>query len=181
MITILPAPGSPFDKPPNKTAWNRMRSAVRDAILHHLRDYTRERVRDRSQGAGGSSLLGYSTNPLFISYPSLRKRITKPRGVKKVRGGYFFQGGYKEYKEKAGLVHERFNFFNTGDAWRDWKILRYGTATTASHIGFTKPENAIAANAAISKRPLLFRVDKSELSVIDAKVLGLINDLIIPP
>lgn len=158
----------------------KVKKSIRKAILDYLRDHTRERVRDRSEGAGGASLEGYSTRPLFIRYPAKMKRITKPQGGRRVRGGSFFTGGYREYKEKAGLVYTRFNFLNTGDAWRDWGILTYGSDSTPGQIGFKKPENAIAANAAISKRPLLFRVDKQELSVIDANVLGLINALILP-
>lgn len=173
--------GSFLDRAPSHGAVQSTKTAVRAAIMNYIRDLNRMRVMLGSAGAGGTSLEGYSTRPLRISYPSKRKRIIKPVGGIVVRGGMFFPGGYKQYKEATGQVSDRFTFFNTGDAWKDWKVLTYGSnAGSPGKIGFTRVENAIAANSAILRRPLLFQLDKDELSMVNDRVLSLVNKLFIP-
>lgn len=178
MITIAQTQAPPQ---PTPARVRRLQDAIRRIVIEHIKNHTRDRIRNQSAGAGGTPLQGYSVRPLFIRWPRKgMKAITKPVGGLKTRRGYFFQGGYKDYREKAGLIHNRFVFENTGDAWKDWKILSTGSGTTPATIGFSKPANAVAANAAIERRPLLFRIDKNELSMVDADVTSLINDLFFP-
>lgn len=146
---------------------------VRNLILHHIRDYTRTRVRTLGLGAGRSALKGYSEQPLVVDYPGNPKAITRPTGGTKTHGGMFFPGGYKEYREKAGLAADRFILDNRGDLWNDWRVLLYGDI---SHIGFSNADNAMAAVAATENdRPLLFSIDNVELSMVNAQVIGIIN------
>lgn len=166
---------------PSISKIQRLMVRVRDEVVHFLRDYTRERVRDRSLGAGNTGLEGYSDNPVTIDYPGPLKRKRKPVGGAPTADGMYFQGGYKQYRRKAGLNAERFQFFNTGDAWRDWKILRYGSgARSESQIGFSDNANAIAAAEAEIKRPLLFSVDMSEASMVNEQIVDLINSTFLP-
>lgn len=169
-----------LDRAPAPGKIKHLKATVRKALLEYIRDLNRERVLKTSTGAGGTSLQGYSTRPIRIGYPARGKRILRPKGGIRVKGGMYFPGGYRQYKQATGQVSERFTFFNTGDAWRDWRVLTYGSDSTSGKIGFSKPENAIAANAAISKRPLLFRLDKEELSMVNDRVLGVLNTLFIP-
>lgn len=158
----------------------RLRRRVQKDLVEWIRDYVRRRIEDFSLGAGGTPLEGYSTSPLRVPYVGVPKRHKRPVGGVKTRGGMFFKGGYKEYKEKAGLVSNRFDFKNTRDAWRDWRVLVYGDLAGTSEIGFSDVNNAIAANAAQDKRPLLFSLDASELSVINAEVITMINERFFP-
>lgn len=180
-------PGSPssvtktfLDRAPAPGKVKHLRATVRKAIMEYIRDLNYRRVLMTSTGAGGTSLEGYSTNPIRIDYPGRLKRILRPKGGVRVKGGMYFPGGYRQYKQATGQISERFTFFNTGDAWRDWRVLTYGSDSTPGKIGFLKPENAIAANAAISKRPLLFRLDNDELSMVNDRVLSVLNKLFIP-
>lgn len=190
MITITRKverlPGSPtsrlgsfLDKAPSHGAVQSTKTAARAAIMNYIRDLNRMRVMLGSAGAGGTPLEGYSTNPLWVGY-TRGKKIVKPVGGIAVRGGMFFPGGYRQYKELSGQVADRFTFFNTGDAWKDWKVLTYGSNGSPGQIGFTRAENAIAANAAILRRPLLFQLDNEELSMVNDRVLSLVNKLFIP-
>lgn len=158
----------------------RLRSTLQREILNWIHDYVRRRIEDLSLGAGRTPLEGYSTNPVKIPYKGIPKRHVKPVGGIKVPGGQVFLGGYREYKAKAGLVSERFNFKNTRDAWRDWKVLVYGDLSSPGQIGFSDPDNAMAANVAHERRPLLFSLDVTELSVLDTEVITMINDKFFP-
>lgn len=160
---------------PNPDNLRRLLDRVRDIILHYIRDYVRMRVRDYSMGEGHSSLKGYSENPVTIDYPGV-KRKKKPVGGTPVYGGMFFYGGYKQYRKRAGLIADRFQFFNTGDAWRDWKVLRYGSAATPSEIGWSDDNNGMAAAAAEEERPLLFTINATELATVDSEVMTNINN-----
>lgn len=158
----------------------RLRTTLQKEVLNWIHDYVRRRIDDLSLGEGRSPLEGYSTNPLKVPYKGIPKRRVRPTGGTKIRGGQFFMGGYREYKDKAGLVSDRFNFRNTGDAWRDWKVLLYGDLSSPGEIGFSNVDNAVAANMSQEKRPLLFSLDITELSVLDTEVITMINDKFFP-
>lgn len=137
--------------------------------------YVRHRVRDENLQMGRAPIKGYSTQPLDIPYAGEVKAHRRPRGGKPIGSwGQFFPGGYAEYREKVGLS-SAFSFYNTGDAWRDWKALSYGDDTSAGEIGFTKEENAMAASASEQERPNLFFIDNNELSMVDTRVIELLN------
>lgn len=159
---------------PNPDNLRRLMDGVRDRVVHFIRDYIRVRVRDMSQGEGHSSLQGYSENPVTIDYPGV-KRKRKPVGGTPVYQGMFFYGGYKQYRKKAGLEAERFQFMNTGDAWKDWKVLRYGSNSTASEIGWSDQNNAMAAEESEKNRPLLFTMNEAELAAVNADVISAID------
>lgn len=158
-----------------------MTKRIRDEVVHHIRDYTRDRIRYRGQGAGGSALKGYSTNPLVVDHPGTLKPKRKPVGGMPIHGkdgvdGMYFHGGYKEYRDKAGLPSERFMFFNLGNAWRDWQVLVYGE--TVSQVGFGDGANAIAANAAEENgRELMFKMANDELALVNHKVMDVVERL----
>lgn len=161
-----------------------VQKAIKDIIrglANHLRDWTRERIRDRGEGAGGTALEGYSTNPLVVRFPGRPKARRKPRGGIKTKRGMFFPGGYAEYRQKAGLTVERFQMFNLGNLWRDWQVLVYGTNSTPSRVGFTDDNNAMAADQASIKRPLLFKVTPQEVGMVNDDVIAIIADLFTEP
>jgi len=162
-----------ISKVPTHSEYKNLVKSIREGVVKFIHEWTRTRVLNLSEGAGGSPLPGYSTNPLTVDYPNkLPKRKTKPVGGTKTHGGMHFQGGYREYREKAGLVFNRFVFFNTGDAWRDWKVLTWGEV---SEIGFDDPINAHVAALAEENRPLLFKIAASELESVDIMVIERIN------
>lgn len=163
---------------------------IRNAVVTHIRDYTRDRILQRSQGAGGTPLEGYSQNPLIVDYPGELKPKRKPVGGMPIYGeagqdGMYFHGGYEEYREKAGLTANRFIFFNLGNAWRDWQVLQYGDinqygGSSTNTIGFGDASNAIAATAAEKKRPLMFKMTNGEVGLVNNKVVDMINRLFFP-
>lgn len=163
---------------------------IRNAVVTHVRDYTRDRIMQRSQGAGGTPLEGYSENPLIVDYPGALKPKKKPVNGMPITGadgedGMFFHGGYKEYREKAGLTSNRFVFFNLGNAWQDWQVLQYGEVNqyggvSTNTVGFSNAANAIAATAAEVKRPLMFKMTDGEVGLVNNKVVGMINKLFFP-
>lgn len=168
-------------KSPHAGALPVLMKQIAKYISEYIRDYVRTRVVVASEGEGGSSLVGYSTNPVTIDYPGAPKRKKKPVGGTHTHDGMFFYGGYEQYREKAGLVSNRFVFFNTGDAWRDWKVVLYGSGPrSVSQIGFSNDANAMAASAAQVKRPNLFSIDGGELSVVDDYVLAQVNKTFFP-
>ena len=148
---------------------------IRRSMMDWITEYVRHRVRDQGLQKGRVPIMGYSTNPLVIPWKGTLKPIRRPRGGKNLgTRGMFFQGGYAEYRSKAGLG-AAFSFYNTGDAWRDWKTLVYGSEGSAGEIGWSKSENAIAAAASEKDRPDLFFVDEHELSMVHTKVIEQIN------
>lgn len=152
-----------------------LKTKLRKSMMDWIVEYVRHRVRDQGLQRGRVPILGYSTNPLVIPWKGTLKPIRAPRGGKPLgKRGMFFQGGYAEYRQKLGLS-QAFSFYNTGDAWRDWKVLVYGGEGTAGEIGWTKPQNAIAASASEEERPDLFFVDEHELSMVHTKVIEQIN------
>lgn len=174
MLTIKYIGDSKF-KSPTDAALNRLKAGIRRGILNWITDYVRHRVRDEHLQKGRTPIEGYSTNPLVIPWKGTLKPHRRPKGGQPLgTRGMYFPGGYLEYRTKLGLSTE-FSFYNTGDAWRDWKVLLYGDESTPGQIGWTKPENAIAASASEEKRPDLFFVDENELSVLHIKVVDQIN------
>lgn len=161
-------------KVPTQSALERLRKQMRDGIVKYIHEYTRARVLNLSEGAGNLPLPGYSTHPVTVQYPGSPKRKVKPTGGTKTKHGMHFEEGYKEYREKAGLVSDRFVFFNTGDAWRDWKVLTFGDPV--SEIGFSDPNNAMAAAKSEESRPGLFKISEYELMQVDTTILELINN-----
>lgn len=160
---------------PSAAAIERLKRDVRRGIMNWITDYVRHRVRDENLQKGRVPIEGYSTKPLVIPWKGTLKPHRAPRGGKSLgTRGMYFPSGYQEYRLNLGLG-TAFSFYNTGDAWRDWKTLLYGDESTPGQIGWTKPENAIAASAAEEKRPDLFFVDESELTVLHTKVVDLIN------
>lgn len=152
-----------------------LKARIRKTIMDGVTIYVRHRVRDQNLQRGRTSILGYSEQPITIAWKGDLKPYRRPRGGYSMgKNGMFFPGGYLEYRQKAGLG-SAFSFYNTGDAWRDWKVLAYGSEGTDGQIGFTKTENAIAAGKAEATRPDLFSIDEHELDVVNARVIEQIN------
>lgn len=157
----------------------RLDKMVRVKLGTGIRDYIRRRVGERGQGMGGTVMRGYSTRPLSLDR---RGRGTSKRFVPPVGGiprgsRMFFEGGYRQYREKAGLVSDRFVLDNKGNAWRDFRVISLGSRGGAPlTIGVTRNENAVAFNAAQENgRPTLFLLDNNELSVISEGLIEEIN------
>lgn len=51
--------------------------------------------------ANEKPFLAYSTKPLYVSKKSPLGRRLAPKGGIKTKGGMYFEGGYREYKEKS--------------------------------------------------------------------------------
>lgn len=174
-LLVQPDPRARQFATPNAVQVNSLKDRLRRTVIDWLVLYVRHRVRDENLQKGRAPILGYSTNPIVIPYVGNPKAHRRPRGgVAMGKRGQFFEGGYAEYREKVGLG-SAFQFYNTGDAWRDWKALSYGSNSTPGEIGFTKQVNAMAASAAEEKRPELFFVDERELSMVHLKVVEQIN------
>lgn len=174
-LTIKPDPTARQFRVPTQSQVDRLKANLRRAVIDWIVTYVRHRVRDDNLQMGRRPIQGYSTNPIVIPYKGTIKAHRRPRGGTPVgKRGQFFAGGYAEYREKAGLGLA-FQFYNTGDAWRDWKALSYGSEGAAGEIGFSKQENAIAASKSEEDRPDLFFVDEHELSMVHTKVIEQIN------
>ena len=165
---------------PNGRRWSipRLDAVIRKNVGKAIRDYIFIRVGAHGKGAGGVVVRGYSTRPLNLPSDGQggMKPMKPPTGGQPRGGRMFFKGGYREYREKAGLVSSRFVLTNLGDLWRDFKILRLGSGTTPMTIGFGKTVNAIAANKAQDNgREELFLLDSKEVRVIGESIIPEIN------
>lgn len=175
MIKITPVRGETKFRSPTPAQIERLKSGLRRSILDWLTNYVRHRVRDDNLQRGRAPIKGYSTNPIVIPHTGTLKPHRRPKGgIPRGKKGQFFPGGYLEYREKVGLS-SAFSFYNTGDAWRDWRVLAYGTDISPGEIGFTKQENAYAAAQSENERPDLFLIDEQELSMVHIKVIEQIN------
>lgn len=120
------------------------RMKIRKQVAELIKQHIMERVNNRGQGANGK-LKGYSTNPLPIFKPGAgQKPMQKPS-----RGwGAFYKGGYKQYRDEAGLVSSKFVFSNKGAAWRDW-MKATQEPEGPLRFGFSDSLNVAAADEAI--------------------------------
>ena len=165
---------------PNGRRWSipRLDAVVRKNIGTAIRNYIFLRIGAHGKGEGGRPVRGYSTRPVNIPIDGQggMKPMKPPTGGQPRGGRMFFKGGYKAYREKAGLEANRFVLTNTGDLWRDFRILRLGSGSTPMHIGFGKTVNAIAANTAQDDgRHELFLLDTNEVRVIGESIITEIN------
>lgn len=165
---------------PNGRRWSlpRLDAVIRKEIGGAIRDYIALRVGTYGRGQGNRVARGYSTRP--ISMRADGKGGMKP--YKPAVGGQprgnrmFFEGGYKEYREKAGLESNRFVLTNLGNLWRDFKIIRLGSGGSPMQIGFGQTVNAIAANKAQdNNRHDLFLLDTIEVRMIGESIITEIN------
>jgi hypothetical protein len=120
------------------------RMKIRKEIAQRIKQHIMDRVSLKGQGADGK-LKGYSTNSIPIFKPGAgQKPMQKPpRGW-----GAFYEGGYKEYRDDAGLVSNKFVFSNKGAAWRDW-MKATQEPEGPLRFGFSDSLNVEAADAAI--------------------------------
>lgn len=139
------------------------RMKIRKEVAHRIKEYIMERVSIRGQGANGK-LKGYSTNALPIFKPGAgQKPMQKPS-----RGwGAFYQGGYKQYRDEAGLISNKFVFSNKGAAWRDW-MKATQEPDGPLRFGFSDSLNVEAADKAIENG----REDMLDLNSIELNRFG---------
>ena len=170
-----------------------VRMALRRAIVQRLRNEIQERVQRRGEGANGP-VKGYSETPLLmkaenagrvkpIILPSTNRghenktRRTPMRDSEGAKWVYYGRG-YGQYKRETGQESELFTFTNKGNAWRDFKTL--GIEVTAdgvpdAAIGFTRPENNMAADKAVNDgRPDLFDAGEAEVAKAEGEALTII-------
>lgn len=139
------------------------RMKIRKEVAQRIKEYIMERVSVRGQGANGK-LKGYSTNALPIFKPGAgQKPMQKPS-----RGwGAFYQGGYKQYRDEAGLISNKFVFSNKGAAWRDW-MKATQEPDGPLRFGFSDSLNVEAADKAIENG----REDMLDLNAIELNRFG---------
>ena len=154
-----------------------------------VKNHIQERVSKSGMGADGA-LVGYSTAPLIMephTSPPRLKRIIKPKGQKgkrtyrsgrsksgdKVRFR-FYPRGYKQYKRETGQNYTKFTMTNKGHFWRDWKVLQGRNKSSGDVlIGWSRPENAKAADVAIEKQPSrqsMFALNRGELELLSDEI-----------
>jgi hypothetical protein len=139
------------------------RMKIRKEIAQQIKEYIMERVNVRGQGANGK-LKGYSTKPLRIHKPDAgQKPMQKP-----ARGwASFHKGGYKQYRDEAGLISNKFVFSNKGAAWRDW-MKATQEPDGPLRFGFSDSLNVMAADEAIENG----REDMLDLNSIELNRFG---------
>lgn len=145
------------------------RMKIRKEVAQRIKEYIMERVSIRGQGANGK-LKGYSTNALPIFKPGAgQKPMQKPS-----RGwGAFYQGGYKQYRDEAGLISNKFVFSNKGAAWRDW-MKATQEPDGPLRFGFSDSLNVEAADKAIENgREDMLDLNANELDDFAATYLHL--------
>ncbi len=140
-------------------------------------DIVRQRVRFEGTGPDGAAIAGYSSRPTWVSQFSGLKPKKRPRhGVrtKKLnnRNNWvgLYDGGYREYRHRAGMRVSGFHFDNFGTAWRHWgkvgarqfKRFPNGGFRWTLDVGFRRAEDAIAAAEAEKKRPRMFQLGPKE-------------------
>lgn len=132
----------------------KIRKEVADQIKRHIM----ERVSQRGMGADGP-LNPYSEQGLVILKPS---GGAKPK-VKPARGwGKYHEGGYRQYREEAGLETDKFVFSNKGAAWRDW-MQGQVEESGPMDFGFGDERNTMAADEATKrKREDMFDLNEAE-------------------
>lgn len=165
---------------PNGRRWSipRLDAVIRKNLGEAIRDYIKLRIGTYGRGQGNRKARGYSTRPLSIRSDGKggMKPIKPPTGGAPRGNRMFFEGGYREYREKAGLESNNFVLSNLGDLWRDFKLLRLGSGATPMQIGFGKTVNAIAANKAQDdNRHDLFLLDTLEVRMIGESIITEIN------
>jgi len=149
----------------------KLRGTIRKVVAATLANTIRFRVGTQGRGPNGV-LKGYSTNPLLMADGPGAAR-TKPiiptkgklgRGMS-VRFAYYV-GGYRQYRQQAGLSHHRFILSNRGELWRDWKG-GCNSNTGPVLIGFTRAVNSEAADkAADDGREDMFDISVGELEEV---------------
>lgn len=166
---------------PISALYRAISAAAGDRIVNYIRD----RIRLKGQGQGGAGVKGYSTKPLSMRQDgrsSLGKASIPPQGGIPRGKQMFFPGGYKEYREKAGLQTAHIDLSNMGNLWLGWGILRHARPGNPMAIGFRRKVDAIAANSAQENgRPTLFLLDSQELYMLSAGVEALITKHLFGP
>jgi len=147
---------------------------------------TRDRVRQEGTGPDGMPIAGYSTRPTWVSQFSGLKPKRRPRHGRVTqklnnRNNWvgLYDGGYREYRQKAGMRVTGFHFENFGTAWRYWgkigprnfKRLPNGGFIWRLDVGFRRMEDAIAAGEAEKKRPRMFQIGPNEADVYATQFL----------
>lgn len=67
-----------------------------------------------------------------------------------------------------------FSFYNTGDAWRDWRVLAYGTDISPGRLGSPSRRMPTRQHNQKMNDPIFF-IDEQELSMVHIKVIEQIN------
>lgn len=139
------------------------RMKIRKEVAELIKQHIMSRVNTEGRGANGK-LKGYSTNALPIFKPGAgQKPMQKPS-----RGwGAFYQGGYKQYRDEAGLISNKFVFSNKGAAWRDW-MKATQEPDGPLRFGFSDSLNVEAADKAIENG----REDMLDLNSIELNRFG---------
>lgn len=145
-----------------------IRMQARDMLGQEIRNLILHRVRDRGMGAHGK-LSGYSTKPFTFrpGHTDKHKPMVPPMGGTG-KSGMFFKGGYKEYVEGIGQDGSKFNLYNTGDFWRDWRYARSNSVNAPIDLGFGNQKNADVARWTDEMRPEegIFELNPQEFDII---------------
>jgi hypothetical protein len=168
-----------------------VRQKLRRAAAKWIENYIRKRVGERGEGATGK-LRGYSSaKPVWMpatrasmgdkkptkipARPTMRTVVDASTSKSKITGwakrrtkgrkGFArFEGGYEEYRQKAGLQTGLFTLSNLGRLWRDW-TSDAPSATGAAVVGFGTEVNTIAADAAEDRgRDDMFDLNDREIA-----------------
>lgn len=182
----------PWDKPESVgTTVRRAFVTEGKRLVGACAEKVRYRVQAFGLGADSTPVKDYSTRRLSVEQYSGLKPKKRPRGAEATakldnRNNWIgtYAGGYKEYRQKTGLVTIGFHFSNMGTAWRHFgatepvRISRRGAGFIWSvGIGFKRLEDRIAADAADQERPNLFKLGHAEArELLDGIFMEVFNE-----